>query len=129
MTREYVLRQQLQNRGAFASIRFDIINKLDEDRSLVFLYEADIKWKSACETGTLIFYDYFTRVKEGSLTVKIIEVKWLPVDTNHLTILYSVVKGLSELLNMPIKSLQLDNATETFNFPERRSLNLKTPGV
>ena len=121
MIQQYTFRQQLGNRGAFCSISFDIIEDLSLSSGRTFIYEADAQWKTVCRAGVLIFFDYYTRQRNGSLTIKIIEIKWLPVDTNNLIVLYSVVKGLCELMNVSIESLRLDTSTELFCFPEHRT--------
>jgi hypothetical protein len=118
--REYTLRKQLGNRGVYASIAFDTTVEYEKETGLEFAYQADLKWRTACEAGVLIFFDYFTRLKQGHLTVRVINIKWLPVDTNHLAIVFATVKGLCEAVDINPMLLGLDEQTETFRFPECR---------
>ena len=122
---EYTLRKQLRNRGIYASIAFDTTIDCEKESGLKFIYQADLEWKAACEAGALIFFDYFTRIKQGYLTVNVINVKWLPVDTTHLAVLFATVNGLCEAFGIQSELLGLDEQNETFRFPEKRAFNLR----
>lgn len=118
---KYVLRQQLNNRGCYSSISFDVTFNPSESSNLLIIYEAESMWESACKAGINIFFDYFKRSLKGQLIVKIVNIDWIPIDTNNLIILFSTVKGLSEVLDFKIKHLEIDLMNEYFIFPETRS--------
>jgi hypothetical protein len=121
MIQEYTFRQQYGNRGLYASISFEIIRDSTQPPGSIFTYEGDLRWKAACEAGVLIFFDYFSRSNPGWLSVSVTNVKWLPVDSNNLTVIFAVVKGLCEALNVHLDNLAFDPANGTFNFPDCRT--------
>ena len=122
MIHEYTFRKQVGARGLYASIIFDVSVDCEKENCLEFDFQADLRWKTACEAGGLIFFDYFTRIKRGRSTIIITDIKWNPVDTNQLIIIFATVKGLCEAFDISIEHLNLDELSETFRFPERRTL-------
>lgn len=89
---------------------------------MIFSYKAHELWEIPCKSGAMIFFDYFSRTFKGELNVKVIELDWLPVDTNNLIVLFATIEGLSESLGFKIEKLELDSINETFIFPEQRTL-------
>lgn len=79
----------------------------------------------ACMAGIYIFFDYFKGAEKGTWQITINSINWLPVDTNHLTILYATVVALSKELNIPVPGLAFDKENESFIFPERRKAIIK----
>lgn len=121
----YTLRKQMGNRGCYSSIKFEAGFSPRDISELKIIYEAESKWEHACKAGICIFFDYFKRERNGQLTIKIIEIDSIPVDTNNLIVLFSVVKGLCEALDFNISKLEIDLLNETFILPEPRN-RLKT---
>lgn len=118
----YTLKKLLKNRGVYSSIDFEIQSNENKQKILIFEYNADDRWKIMCEAGALIFFDYYSRKKEGELKVIINKVDWMPVDTNNIIILYSVIKGMADILNFNIEGLEINENTESFIIPELRVL-------
>ena len=118
---KYTLRKQLRNKGCYAEILLDVQFTEDKSCKLDIGYNAEKQWENACKAGILIFHEYFSRKRQGVLKVTIHEIKWMPVDTNNLIVLYCSLKSLSEILKFPIEGLSLDNVNEVFCFPEIRS--------
>ena len=119
---QYQFREQLTNRGCYCGISLRAKYVESENHDLTINYNADIKWKPSCIAGIHIFFDYFNKLKFGKLEVSIDTIQWLPVDTNHLTVLYSVIFSLSKELKITIPDVQLDKERELFTFPEPRIL-------
>ena len=126
MIHKYTFRKQIGARGLYASIIFDVSVDYGKENSLEFDFQADAIWKTACEAGVLIFFDYFKRMKQGRLMITVTEIKWNPVDTNQLIIIFATLKGLCEALDLNLEHLNLDEFSETFRFPECRTLLTKT---
>lgn len=89
------------------------------------MYLADPAWELICRAGLLLFHDYFLTIKRGDLRICIHHIKWRPVDTNNLIILYGCVKAMSEALDMPSESVSFDLDNTAFIFPDRRSFSGK----
>jgi hypothetical protein len=119
--RNYVFRRQIGNRGCYAEIKFDVSIKKETSDDLIVIYLADARWETACRAGISIFKEYFERKMSGSLEVTIFEIKWLPIDTNNLLILFASIEALNEALGLKVEKLQFDVANEIFLFPEIRS--------
>lgn len=119
--RTYSFKKQLQNKGCYAEIIFDVRFSVEASNNLSVDYSADTQWELACKAGVLVFYDYFVRKKRGNLEVSIYEIKWLPIDTNNLIILFVTIKALCDALTLVIENLTLDIEREIFQFPEIRS--------
>lgn len=124
MSNKYSLRKQVNNRGFYCEIIFDCVVSNSFQRSAKLNYTADPRWETSCKAGVQIFHDYFIRKQNSSLEVTIHEIKWNPVDTNDLIILFSIVQALSEALDFPLPGFQLDLTNERFIFPEARNFNL-----
>lgn len=122
---KYVLRQMLTNRGCYSEITFEITFDKDKESSLKVCYEADALWEASCKAGILIFNDFFSKKNKGELSITISKIDWMPVDTNNLIILYSTIKGLSELLDFEIVDLNIDRNLESFVIPEPRKMMIK----
>ena len=117
----HTLRKQTENRGVFFEIDLEC-SYSDQRTELSIVYNADLKWKQACELGVHIFHDYYKRkFNNRHLEVKVNAVQWLPVDTNHLIVVYAVVSALAKELDYPISNLNFEN--DSFSFPEVRSID------
>ena len=121
MINNYIFKKQVGNRGVYLELVFEanVLNRSGNNINIEYL--ADAKWEIMCKAGILIFHDFFARKIKGDLDVRVYEIKWLPVDTNNLLVMYACVNALSEALNVPIKGLAFDVDNETFHFPELRS--------
>lgn len=122
MIKRYIYREQYSSRGHYAEMIFEVDFKEGQTNDVQITYLAEPTWELMCRAGITLFYNYYTRFRQGTLLVIVHEIKWLPVDTNHLIVLFSSVKGLCEVFNYQIESLRFDSNTETFNFPEFRNL-------
>jgi len=120
----YTFKKQLDNRGCYAEIIFDvqIVNPLSNNIKIKYL--ADPKWEEICKAGILIFYDYFVRKMSGDMEVCIHEIRWLPIDTNNIIILFATVEALKEALGLQIDGFLFETKNESFIFPEVRSNSL-----
>jgi len=121
MIKNYIFKKQIGNRGFYFELAFEanVVNQSGNNINIEYL--ADTKWEIMCKAGILIFHDYFSRKNKGDLHVRVHEIKWLPVDTNNLLVMYTCVKALSEALDVPIEGLGFDVDNETFHFPELRN--------
>lgn len=119
---KFVFKHQVNNRGLYADICFEVKIDTTKPSNLIVEYNADKHWEIICLAGIRIFYDYYIRQKQGSLHITVISIDWLPIDTNNLIVMYSIVKGLSEILNLNISKLNFDSSSEVFIFPESRSV-------
>jgi hypothetical protein len=117
----YVLRKQHGNRGFYAEIELEVTILNHYDMGLEVTYLADSQWEVMCRAGLLLFYDYFVTMKRGGLKICVNHIKWLPVDTNNLIILYASVAALSEALDIPVNGLLFDLDKVAFTFPDRRN--------
>lgn len=120
MKSNFKLRELLKNRGCYADITFEIIENNEKPSNLILDYRADKLWEIVCKAGVFIFFDYYCRQNKGELTVKIIDIKWMPIDTNNIVVFYSTIKGLGEILNFNMDKLSIDFENETFIIPETR---------
>lgn len=118
----YEFRTLLRERGCYSEITLDANVEKASNPQLTINYNADTAWEVSCKAGILVFFDYLKRKDVGKLTVTIENIKWLPVDTNHLTIIYSTISALSQQLNFEIEGLKLERIEETFIFPEPRAI-------
>lgn len=122
--KQYVFRKQIKNRGCYAELLYDIEFTKDVPGNL----EIDCQiaeWESVCRAGALIFYEYFQRINTGSIKVTIYDIRWYPVDTNNLIVLFACINAFLEGMDIKIDNLKLDTDSEFFCFPEVRSLPLK----
>jgi len=120
--KKYAFRKQVRNRGCYAEVLFDLIYKDETSNGLVVNYHASHEWEHACKAGINIFYDYFIRVRRGMIEVTIHEIKWLPMDTNNLIVLYACINALLDALGIDIKDLGFDIENESFVLPEVRKV-------
>jgi hypothetical protein len=60
-------------------------------------YQAETRWELACRMGVQLFYNYFRTQKRGNVEITIYDVGWLPVDTNNLTVMFTVMNRESDL--------------------------------
>lgn len=118
--KNFIFRKQVGNKGYYVKINFDVELLNEQKYKLEINYTADIKWKAFCETGILLFFEYFSRKEDSGLKVTIYEVSWLPVDTNAFLVLFSTIKALSEALNYDINGLEFDETNKKFIFPDPR---------
>lgn len=118
----YQFREQIKNRGCYAGIVLETEMDFNKPLSLNIEYAAEERWSDVCKAAVHIFFDYYKWLEKGELTVKILNVDWLPADTNSLIVLYSVVTALSSKLNVNISDLSFDKENERFVFPESRVL-------
>lgn len=120
MIKNYLFKKQVGNRGCYFELVFEanVVNQSGNNINIEYL--ADKKWEIMCKAGILIFHDYFARKIKGDLDVRVYEIKWLPVETNNLLVMYTCVKALTEALEVPIEGLAFDVENETFHFPELR---------
>lgn len=128
MIGEYCYKEEYDNRGNYVGLKFEIDFIDGEVDALDIKYLADTKWELMCRAGVVVFYDYFKRDKYfnryrvGKLIVTIQEVKWFPVDTNNLIVLFASIKALCDALNLELKNLRFDANMKAFHFPELRSI-------
>jgi len=117
----YTFRKQINSKGYYVEFDFDV--QLDDtaENNLSIEYLAGKEWEIPCRAGIMLFFDYLARQKGGALKVTVYEIRWLPVDTNNLIVLYGIVKALNEVLGLEVDKLGFDAANETFIFPETRS--------
>ncbi|MDP9955125.1 hypothetical protein [Epilithonimonas hungarica] len=117
---KYLIKKQIKDRGIFAE--FDLEATYTEDIGLQVEYLGDSIWEDACMVGAMVFYEYFKKRNKKGLNVKILSVKWMPVDTNTLIILYGIVDSLSKELKFEINNFSFSAENECFIFPECRAL-------
>lgn len=122
--KKYILRKQIGNRGCYAEIEFELTVKNGVNNKNTYQYLGDLRWELPCKMGFDIFCDYFARRHPENIELIIHNVKWVPVDTNNLIVLFAVIKALSECLNFKLENLEFDTSNETFKFPEPRSINV-----
>jgi hypothetical protein len=122
MVKRYIYREQYKNRGCYAEIAFEVEFYERANNEIQIRYLAEPNWELMCCAGLNLFYGYFIEFKTGRLVVIIHEIKWLPVDTNHIVVLFASVKALCDALNFEIENLKFDSTAETFNFPDFRSV-------
>jgi hypothetical protein len=115
----HTYKKQVGGKGYYAEMTF-AVKSTSLSHNIEIIYQADTQWEDACRAGVRLFYDYFSRKNLGGLEVIIQEIRWNPVDTNNLIVLFTTVKALKEALNIEIDGLQFDAIAETFHFPERR---------
>lgn len=114
----YCLREQVHQRGGYFELELEAFLDYTGEERLCFNYNAEPRWRLACEMGAVLFRDYCKM--RGSLIVKIIQVDWMPVDSSHLIALFATVQALGQALNYPVAELKLDKEQEVFIFPEYR---------
>jgi hypothetical protein len=120
--KDFIFREQIENKGYYIKIRFEVELIDNKNSKLEMIYSADEKWKIFCETGILLFFEYFYKNETKSLKVNVYEIDWLPVDTNSILVLFSTVKALSDALDYKISALAFD--TGKFIFPDSRLIVL-----
>lgn len=117
---QHFFRKQIKGRGILANIELVLENYYHEEPQMFVNYLSDERWKNACLAGADIFFDYYNRKNNKSLKVDILDVGWLPVDTNHIIVLYSIIDALSKELSFEIPGFHFDEDNEAFIFPEPR---------
>jgi hypothetical protein len=122
MKRKYTYRQLLKNRGCYAELIFEINLIPGAENDLDVKYLADKRWEFSCKSGLQIFHDYFMKKMSGRLEIIIHEIKWLPVDTNNLIVLFATILAVSDVFKLNIPYLELDLVNETFHLPEARAI-------
>lgn len=122
MVKRFVYKEQYKNRGCYAEIAFEVEFYEGAKNEIQIKYLAESNWELMCCAGLNLFYGYFIKFKTGRLIVIVHEIKWLPVDTNQIVVLFASVKALCDALNIENKNLRFDSAAETFNFPDFRSV-------
>lgn len=120
MINKFVFRKTLKDRGAYAEVSYKVSYSEKLPNEFVFSYSGDDRWKNCSVAAGDVFYDYFVRKMSGQLVVEIMEVKWLPVDTNNLIVFFTIVNALCEHFNLDLKNLRVDENFECFYFPEPR---------
>lgn len=116
----YTFKKQIGNKGFYAGVDFEVKTIERTENELTFQYLADGQWRLACEMGFRLFYDYYTKQRSGGLKLIIHDVKWMPVDTNNLIMLFATVKALCEHFEVEIKDLGFEEARGVFCLPDRR---------
>lgn len=119
---KYIFRKQLNNRGCYAEIVYGWNFSEGLECKTVIIYLAVPEWELSCRMGILIFSDYLFRQRSGKFEITIYDVKWLPIDTNYLVMMFTTIKALANSLNINLSNLELNTANETFVFPEPRSI-------
>lgn len=119
---KFIFREQLKNRGCYFEFEFEVKFLEGTNCEVRFNYLADPQWELSCKMGCHIFKDYLFKKKSGHFEFTVHAVKWLPVDTNHLIVLFAIIKGLTEFFNLGLNNLELDAMNETFKIPELRSI-------
>ncbi len=122
MIKNYALKKQQGDKGFYVEIFFEVALTNNFGSRLKVEYLADPKWEAMCKAGLLLFHDYFIRKIKGDLEIRVHEIRWMPIDTNNLLVLYACVEALSDSLGLPIKGLSFDSGSGLFTFPDRRSL-------
>ncbi|MFP9113977.1 hypothetical protein ACLI1A_08535 [Flavobacterium sp. RHBU_3] len=120
MIHTYTFRKQAGVRGYFASVTFDITSDESKDQELIINYLADSRWEIACRSGILFFLDKFPF--PGQLRIDITDVRWLPVDTSNLVVVYTTLKGLYEFFKVSDDRLKFNDDDLVFSFPVGRKL-------
>lgn len=117
---KYFFRKQIRGRGCLANIELDVETYNHSQPQITVNYLADEIWKNTCLAGADIFFDYYNLKNNKSLRVNILNVGWLPVDTNHIIVLYSIIEALSKELKFEIRGFHFEEIDEKFVFPEPR---------
>jgi hypothetical protein len=122
MNYEFDFRKQFDDNsgGVIATIHFEISQESRDSGKVSILYEAEECWRTACEAGMLIFADYYKRRRRESIKIRIFRVRWLPVDSSNLSLLFATVEGLKQFFGIGIEGLSFDGKSGMFMFPERR---------
>lgn len=116
-------RKQVGQRGCYAGISLHIETQTGAVPGMYFQFtDPDLQWKTACEAGAKIFYDYYKWKAYGTLNITIERIDWLPADTNHLIVLYATISALCEALQIEIPEFSFQKETALFVFPECRNL-------
>lgn len=108
------------NGGVLATIEFEINQVNTDSANVTFSYEAEECWRTPCESGILIFADYFKRSRNESIHIKILRVGWLPVDSSALGVLFATMEGLRQFFGIEVEGLAFDPGRGLFTMPERR---------
>lgn len=119
---EFELRKQFvdNNGGVLATIEFEIDQVDTDSANVTFSYEAEECWRTPCESGILIFADYFKRSRNEFIHIKVLRVGWLPVDSSALGVLFATVEGLRQFFGIEVQGLAFDPDRGLFTMPERR---------
>ena len=122
MSKKYLFKKQLNNKGCYVEINYDADFWEGGENEISIKYLAEQRWALSTKLGIHLFNDYYKRFNTGRLSVTIYEIKWVPVDTNNLVVLFASIKALCDALNFEIKGFRFDSDGEMFNFPELRSI-------
>jgi hypothetical protein len=114
--------KQMGNRGCYVEIEYELKYSENQDNFLQLQYNADSKWELACKMGVLLFKDYFFARMSGGIELSIINIGWMPVDTNNLIVMFAIVRALADEFKMEMPNLDLNTTNEVFTFPEPRSV-------
>lgn len=119
--KKYILRKQVKGKGYYAEFLYDIFFTESDSNSLEVTCHVS-EWEYICRTGALIFHEYFQRRNVGNVKIVVHDVKWYPIDTNNLIILFASVNAFAEGLDFKIDNLKLDVENEIFCFPDARTI-------
>lgn len=119
--KKYILRKQIKEKGYYAEILYDIFFTKGDTNSLEIVCHIS-EWEYTCRTGALIFNEYFQRKNTGNVEIILHDIKWYPIDTNNLIVLFACVKAFAEGLDFKIDNLRLDVEEEVFCFPDVRNI-------
>jgi hypothetical protein len=114
---KHCFKVQLGNKGCYCEIFFKVSFFENVDNNLRVSYLADLQWEFSCRSGIAVFYDYFIKLKAGSVDVIIYDIKWRPVDTNNLIVFFCTIEALSHSLSFNIDKLRLDTENDFFQLP------------
>ncbi|NIG52810.1 hypothetical protein [Chitinophaga sp. Cy-1792] len=121
MMRRHIFRRQVKNRGCYAEIVFDLEVAADDKIAIDIACHCP-EWELMCKSAGAIFYDYFRRLKTGSVKIVVYEILWYPVDTNNLIVLFACLQAFAEAAGISLDNLTFDTDKELFCFPEIRSI-------
>jgi hypothetical protein len=109
------------NRGCYVEIEYELKYFEGQNNYLKLQYEADPRWEVACKMGVLLFEDYFYQQMYGRIELSIININWMPADTNNLIVMFGMVRALLDDFKIELPNLKLEATSEIFTFPEPRS--------
>ena len=120
--KNYILRKQINEKGCYAEIFYDITIDEHALNGTNITYNADERWETACKAGIIVFIEYFGPYLKGHLDITVYEIKWLPVDTNNLIVFFTTIKAMAEGLSLPSDKIKMELENDCFVFPEIRSI-------
>ena len=116
----FSIREQVEQRGHYCSITFDVDEVPSAESKLLIEYYGDATWETICRSGAHLFFEYYSKYKRANITVKFIDVRWMPVDTQAITVRFVTIKGLSENLGIVIDDLYFDRQKQCYSIPDPR---------